>query len=253
MYNYWSKIYLQHAKSKSYLKQLDLANKVIDEALDLGIRSCGNISGGKDSTCLMNLLFTKDSSFKFVTEKDEMDFPDELDYINNFISKGYNIDIIKPKISLWDSVKDFNICEDIHSKGTNFSDTYFYNLLKDYQKTNKYKLIFLGLRAEESKGRAFNYKTKGHIYYNKTWQQIVVQPLATWTAKDVFAYLFSNNLPILNMYFKTKFVSSPEQIRKSWVLPSAQANAGQVQYLKYYYPDIYNKLSKFNPNIRSYT
>jgi hypothetical protein len=64
--------------------------------------------------------------------------------------------------------------------------------------------------------------------------------------------LFSEDLPILNVYFQTKFVDSPEDIRKSWILPSAQASSGQALWLKYYYPEIFQKLCLKNPQLKSY-
>lgn len=250
---YWYKVYNQHSRSKSYKNNIAKAKDVISEYLDLNVNSCINISGGKDSTCMMYLIYSLGSNVKCVTEKDAMDFPNELDYIESLRNLGFDIDIITPNINLEDVISNFDICEDIHSKDTKFSILYFYNLLKDYQSINNIKGVFLGLRAEESKGRAFNFKTKGHIYYNKAWQQMVCQPIAHLTAFDVFACLVSNDMPILDVYFKTEFVSSPNEIRKSWVLPSAQATSGQVQWLKHYYPDIFNRLSKSNPNIRTYT
>jgi 3'-phosphoadenosine 5'-phosphosulfate sulfotransferase (PAPS reductase)/FAD synthetase len=97
-----------------------------------------------------------------------------------------------------------------------------------------------------------NLVTNRHIYYNKDWKQVVCQPLADWSAKDIFAYLFSNEVPILDVYFKTKFIGSPEKIRKSWILPSHQTSQGQAVWLKYYYPEIFRLLCMVNPKLRSF-
>lgn len=250
--DYWKEIYTRHSQTDGYKRKVEKTVEILNEFFDLKIKSYGSISGGKDSTCIMDLLYKLDNNFQFVTEKDDMDFPEEIPYINSFIPKGYKIDIITPPIKLWDVINEYNFCEDIHSKGTNFSDQFFYGLLKKYQKDNEYKAVVLGLRAEESKGRLMNFKKNGHIYYNKTWHQIVCQPIAHWLAKDVFAYLFSENLPILPVYFMSKFVESPENIRKSWILPSAQTNEGQAIWLKYYYPELFQKLCKKMPKLRSY-
>lgn len=251
--DYWHELYTTHASTSAYQRKVEKASVVIKEFLSHDIKSYGSISGGKDSTAMMHLINQIDPSISFVSEKDDMDFPNELDYMDSLRERyDLNLTIISPPVKLWDVVMDHNFMEDIHSKGTNFSDTYFYSLLRNYQEQHGFKGVFLGLRAGESKGRKFNYMTNGAIYFNKSWQQTVCQPLAEWTAQDVFAYLFSNEIPILDVYFKTKFVGTPEKIRKSWILPSAQANRGQALWLKYYYPEIFRRLAIINPQIRTY-
>lgn len=250
---YWHELYTTHASTSAYQRKVEKSSIVIKEFLSHDIKSYGSISGGKDSTAMMHLINQIDPSISFVSEKDDMDFPNELDYMDCLRERyDLNLTIISPPVKLWDVIMDHNFMEDIHSKGTNFSDTYFYSLLRNYQEQHGFNGVFLGLRAGESKGRKFNYMTNGAIYFNKSWQQTVCQPLAEWTAQDVFAYLFSNEIPILDVYFKTKFVGTPEKIRKSWILPSAQANRGQALWLKYYYPDIFRRLAIINPQIRTY-
>jgi len=250
---YWKELYMTYSSTLIHKRKVEKSRAYIEEYLMKGIKSYGSISGGKDSTAMMHLIHQIDNTVPFVSEKDDMDFPNELEYMEQ-LRELYQLDltIISPDVKLWDVVKDHNFMEDIHSKGTNFSDMYFYSLLRNYQAQHGYEGVFLGLRAEESKGRKFNYMTKGVIYYNESWQQTVCQPLAEWKAADVFAYLFSNDIPILDVYFKTKFVGTPEKIRKSWILPSAQANRGQAVWLKYYYPEIFRRLAIINPQIRNF-
>jgi 3'-phosphoadenosine 5'-phosphosulfate sulfotransferase (PAPS reductase)/FAD synthetase len=140
---YWEKIYLQHSKSDLFKRKVDKSAEVINDFFDLKIKSYGSISAGKDSTAMMHLIYLLDSDFKFVTEKDDMDFPEEIPYIKNLQQKGYNIEIISPDDNLWDEIVHHDFCEDIHSKGTDFSDKYFYGLLKKYQSENNYKGVFL--------------------------------------------------------------------------------------------------------------
>jgi 3'-phosphoadenosine 5'-phosphosulfate sulfotransferase (PAPS reductase)/FAD synthetase len=249
----WKQQYLLHSLTSDFKKNLKRGEEVVKDFLDLGLNQYCSISGGKDSTVMMHLVWSISPKNKFVSEKDDMDFPEELPYMEELrVKYNLDLDIITPPVKLWDIVMNHDITEDIHSSGTAWSDTYFYDLLRAYQEINKIKGVFLGLRAGESKGRLMNFKGKGHIYYNQTWKQVVCQPLALWTAKDVFAYLFTNDVPILPVYFKTKFVNSPEDIRKSWILPSHQASQGQAVWLQCYYPDIFNKLSITNPKLRNY-
>lgn len=250
---YWRRLYLMRSRLPVHRRQVEKAREVIREFLSLHPRACVNLSGGKDSTALAHLAWSVDLNVQMVSEKDDMDFPGEREFVEGLKSQyGFNLEIISPPVKLWDIILEHDFMEDIHSKGTDFSDKYFYGLLREYQNQNNINAVFLGLRAQESKGRAHNRAKNGHIYFNKGWDQWVCQPLADWMAADVFAYLFSNDVPILDVYFKTLFVGSPEQIRKSWVLPSARASQGQAVWLKYYYPEIFYRLCIVNPKLRSY-
>lgn len=250
---YWRELYLTHAGTNAFKKKVEKSMDIIARFLDLDVVCYGSVSGGKDSTAMMHLINEVNYGFQYVSVKDGMDFPGEVEYLRELASMfGLRIEILTPRVDLWEVVKDHDFTEDIHSKGTSFSDDYFYGVLKEYQTRKEYKGVFLGLRAAESNGRRINRAKNGTIYYNESWHQLVCQPLADWNAADVFAYLFSREIPILDVYFKTNFVKSPEEIRKSWVLPSAQSSKGQALWLKYYFPEIFRKLSIINPKMRTY-
>lgn len=252
-YNDWRDMYLLHSNSKEYKKKLEFAKNKIIECFELGIHNPTVMwSGGKDSTALMHLVNTIKHT-PAISEKDDIDFPNELDYVKSTSNLfNWEVNIISPNVKLWDIIHEFDFSEDIHSKNTVFSTIYFYDLLKNEKKRLESKCAFIGLRSQESKGRKMNLLSNRHIYYNQQWKEIICQPISEWSAKDVFAYLFSNDIPIMDVYFKTKFVNSPEDIRKSWILPSAQTSLGQAAWLKYYYHDIYQKLAEINPILRTY-
>lgn len=250
---YWRDLYLLHSESKTYKKRLSESIDFVNRFLDLGVKSYVGWSCGKDSTVLAHLVNYLYPNYPIVSEKDDLDFPDEIEYLQSVSNKfGFNSCVISPDVKLWDILVNHDFNEDIHSKGTSFSDDYFYGLLRKHQSEHEYKGVFLGLRASESKGRLINAKVNRYIYYNQEWRQIVCQPLMNWSAQDVFAYLFANDVPILSVYFKTAFHDSPEQIRKSWILPSHQASLGQAQWIKHYYPEIFLRLSMIDPKIRAY-
>lgn len=251
--SYWRNIYLMRAQNPQFKKRVEKSISIIKEFLGMGKKVYCSISGGKDSTAMAHLVWKLAPGMKFVSEKDDMDFPGEREYLESLAREyQWNMDILTPSVKLWDIVMGYDVTEDIHSKGTSFSDEYFYDLLREYQTKNKMEGVFLGLRAQESKGRLWNFKKRGEIYWNESWQTWICQPLALWSAVDVFAYLFSNNIPIMDVYFKTRFIGSPERIRKSWILPSAQSSQGQALWLKYYFPEIFDRLAILQPKLRGY-
>lgn len=242
-----------NSQSKLYKNLLMKTEDIIKRFLDLDVKTTVNLSGGKDSVVMSHFVAKIKPDIKIVSEKDDMDFPEELDYIQS-LQKRYkwNMDILQPEVKLWDIITNHDITQDLHSKNTEFSGEYFYKLLKEYQKANNVKGVFLGLRNQESKGRFMNFKVKSQIYYNKDWSTLICTPLSLWSAKDIFTYLFANDIPVMSVYFKTQFIGHPEKIRKSWILPSSQTNEGQALWLKYYYPDIFNKLSQIKPELRAF-
>lgn len=253
-FEYWKDLYLCHSETATYRRKLQRSADLIGEFMaKYKSNAYVSISAGKDSTAMAHLTWSICPSVKMVSQKDDLDYPNEIEYLGN-LKKIYNFDltIITPDVNLWDVIGNFDFLNDVHSRGTEFSETYFYNLIRKFQNDNNLTAVLLGLRAEESKQRQWNFKKNGHIYYNKTWDQWVCQPLALWSGFDVMAYMFSNEIPILDIYFKTKFVKYPHDIRKSWILPSHQASQGQITWLKYYYPDEYNKLQLNNSKMRSY-
>jgi len=68
-----------------------------------------------------------------------------------------------------------------------------------------YPVAFVGLRAEESKPRFITLKKYGliHQYTSGKYKgQYRIAPLAWWTWQDIWAYIFSNDLPYLDLYDK---------------------------------------------------
>lgn len=245
--------YQIYAKLSIHKKQIIKAMQVIKKALKMDINWYATCSGGKDSTVLSHLVCKMAPGIEVWSEKDCFDFPGERSYLEGLAGKyKWNINIVSPPDEeLTSKLGEIDFCEDIHSRGTDFSDTFFYKLIELQEM--EFDGVFLGLRCEESQGRRWNFRKRGHIYQrkNKKW---TCNPLSTWKAEDIFAYLVSNEIPILPVYFNTFLVGGdPGKIRKSWYLPSARASAGHCVWLKYYYPELYQKLLEINPGISSYT
>lgn len=60
--------------------------------------------------------------------------------------------------------------------------------------------FFVGIRAEESKGRRISLKKHGQFYKLKKNGRIKICPLAWWKNNDVWAYAMANGLPLLDKY-----------------------------------------------------
>lgn len=239
------------ARMPTYKRRVERAKAVIKEALDMGINWYVACSAGKDSTVLAHMVSLLSPGIEVWSEKDCFDFPEEKEYIQALAAKySWNLNIVTPQANLYEAIKKIDVCEDLHSRGTEFSDNFFYRLIAEQEK--RFNGVFLGLRAEESNGRARNFRVRGHTYQRKNTKW-TCNPLSTWKADDIFAYLVSHEIPILPVYFCTKFVDGdPGKIRKSWFLPSARAAEGHCVWLKYYYPELFQKLASIAPETTQY-
>ncbi len=243
-----------HSQLPIFQKRLIEAKNIVAEFLARNIKSYASISGGKDSVAMAHLIWTIEPQMKFMSLLDDSDFPGLHEYVNG-IRQRYNLDldIVIPGEKLWEIFGKYDFTDDVHSPHSQYAKKYFFELIKKYKTENGYEGVFLGLRAQESRNRCRNFIRRGEIYFNRSWHQWICQPLARWEARDVLAYLFKNEISIFDIYFKTKFCKSPENIRMDCILPSMFCREGKASWLRYYYPDVHTRLVAVLPKLRSTT
>jgi phosphoadenosine phosphosulfate reductase len=111
--------------------------------------------------------------------------------------------------------------------------------------------VFMGLRRQESRARKIFLGKCGEMHltkYDGLWH---INPLADWQAEDVWAYITSQGLPYNAVYDKTKFQG------RDWLRTTPWAGGhgkeeGRFQFLKYYYPEIWNEFRRRFPNVSAY-
>jgi len=245
--------YLVWSKISTHKKRVILAKKIISEALALTDSWYVAFSGGKDSVAMAHLVNCLYPGIAMWSHKDDSDFPGEQEYIKMVSQKfGWKEKIVTSPVPVLDFIKQNNIdvCDDVHSRTSELADALFYKQVKEQERC--FNGVFLGLRAEESPARRKNYYSRGALYSRKDGKRVCT-PLATWKGEDVFAYLVSNDIPIFEVYFKTKFVDGdPTKIRLDSYIPSSFSRKGNCVWLKYYYPELFYKLAQIAPEVLQY-
>lgn len=125
------------------------------------------------------------------------------------------------------------------------------NFVKEFEETHSFNGVIMGLRKDESVTRRFNSK-RGAIYQRKDgfW---TCNPILDWNTRDVFAYLFSNNLPIHPHYLLDGPFDTEERRVGSYVSSRNRgAEYGRFVQLRYFYPELYNDLIKRFPELKQY-
>jgi len=247
----------RRTKTVSYARNVDKARRLIDTMATLCSLPAIMWSGGKDSTAMVRLSASVGIDASVISEKDDLDYPGELEYINETADKiGVRCVVITPESSPMEWVRshssEMDCSDDIHSRSARLSKEFFYGIVESETKGNDG--IMLGLRAEESRARQVNRATHGPIYRRRDGK-IVCCPLSDWEGIDVFAYLFSNGIEPLHVYKCISFMhrGEPWRIRKSWWLPGSNSRHGEISWLRHYYPSLYRRMLEWFPSAQSYT
>lgn len=100
---------------------------------------------------------------------------------------------------------------------------------------------FVGMRQEESKARRMTIAKRGKDYTKANGDKMCL-PLAHWTGKDIWAYIFSHNLPYLTAYDNAN--TNRERVRSEFVFSGQSADAlkrhGVWQDWQKCYPNEFN-------------
>lgn len=182
---------------EGYRKRVEMARQVIADALARSRRPYVAFSGGKDSTCVLHLVlqqapgitvFHWDYGWYFIPRWLEQEFVDNARAIGatNLIVRATRSP--KPYFGLSEM---FGVINELFVK-------------------QGYDLAFVGLRAEES------LKRKRRIARQQSLTAIrECWPIAEWTWKDVWGYIFSHNLPYASVYGRYAPLVGLENVRLS--------------------------------------
>lgn len=233
-------------------KAMGLVCRCLEKAPDTAVMW----SGGKDSTAMVHLVKSAGANCTVYSEKDDLDFPGELEYVQT-LAKQHFLDLhiltppVSPKQWLQAHAAELRAGDDLHSRAAELSKTCFYSVVE--KASQGHSAIMLGLRQEESKSRWMNRVTHGTFYQKRTGQWVCT-PLADWHGIDVYAYLVSREVPLLDVYRCVAFMhrDDPSRVRKSWWLPGANTRFGGVTWLRYYWPSLYRQLLEWLPDARLY-
>lgn len=143
-----------------------------------------------------------------------------------------------------------SLIEDLHSRTADLSARWFYGLLDEHRAQEGYGGVLLGLRAQESHGRRMNRATRGHVYQRSDGLH-VGQPLADWSALDVHAYLWREQVPLLPVYLCVDPGVDALALRKSWwVCGGGPARmGGHYTWLRRWWPQCWRLAVEIDPEV----
>ncbi len=251
-WNAWMRTVSYHAKTIEHQRVVDNAYRIAERALSTSSTHVVSWSGGKDSTVLTHLLHHIHPTISIVSEKDDADFPGELNYILWF-QREWNLalTVVQPNESAVEWLRArrdrFDGLTELHARSSEFARTFFYEVIE--KATQPFGCVFMGMRAEESGVRRDHFDRRGAVYQVKSGQWRA-NPLMNWRGIDVYAYAHKHGIELLHVYHCIGFIHAqrPWEVRKSWWLPGRYAAHSQAGWLRRYYPSLYDRWRELFPD-----
>lgn len=247
--------YRLHSKLPAFKKRLAKTEDVIQRALSMIKNPYAAISFGKDSMVLMHLLIQHNPDMPMVWSDRgaEAELPATYPFIEQVRKKyNLNLNIIKPEMSMFDIYRRYGLPEvndDIQK--TIVTKINLILPFAKYVQENNIDGYFQGLRADESKGRHKMATKYGQLFERKKDGLIVCNPLLWWTGRDIWAYIIVNDIPYHPEYDNCRY-KSREDVRISNWSGLYMSRKGRMAELKYYHPELYQKLVQEFPEVRRF-
>lgn len=199
-----------------------------------------------------------------IAHKDSCDFPGSEEYVMRYAAEwGLRLTIVRPPIdpAQWFSERSGLISglADIHSRKSELARATWWDFVDKHNAA--FGLRFVGMRAQESRGRRTNRKYRGHLYPIKQSRSLprgqwCSTPIVDWQHNDVYAYCVSRGIDLHPLYQCVAFAhrDAPWWLRDEWWVPDERTGAtGSVAWLRRYWPSLYQRLCLWMPAASSMT
>lgn len=243
-----------NSRLTAYRRKKDEAMKVCTEQLAAHKAPYVALSGGKDSVAMAFLVDAAARSagcdFTLWSHISDASFPGTEETCREVAERlGRHIDIYTSPFSAYDALDS--------KKRAAFGKTgVFFGSLREYAKDKD--LAFVGVRARESKRRTKAAKAHGMVFHSSIGDVTVVNPLQWFTVYDVASLLYETDAPIHPIYKKFSIDDGigsggePRFIRLSYITSRDLLDKGTAVFLKTNYPDKFNLLLRYFPEIGNY-
>lgn len=244
--------YRLHARLSGHRRLVERALGLIEEALNTDRSWYVSWSGGKDSNALLHLVRRLKPDVPIMHFDTELDYPDCRETATCWIDEwgiGDQTTVLRPEVSLWEIIDRHGGPEmQVNRASSELDKKGFFEPVARYAEERGYTGVFMGLRAEESRGRCMNRKMRGPMYAT-TRGMMHCNPLSDWRTADVWAYTVANDIPWLPVYDKVRGHPNPERIREGWYpVGGFQVSQGGLVWLRANYPELYQELKRRYPH-----
>ena len=238
-----------HAKTVEFITKVSEAHEIIREALQHMKQPYLSFSGGKDSTVMLHMLLKHKPDIPVIYWDADASYPDTEHFIEEVV-RDWSLNFIRRKTeSMYSVFRKYGVNHQQIENKTMIATVYkpIKKLIEDYG----FDGVFVGLRAQESKGRRKLIKSRGQLFYNKSQKVMECLPAAQFAVEDIWAYITFFMLPYNNIYNRTSMIPRNE-IRVSYWCGESCRERGRWVWLKKEYPELYNKFASEFPEVREF-
>lgn len=203
------------------------------------------MSGGKDSVAMLGVVNEAATEmgrdFEIWAHVSDASFPGTVETVINCAEiTGRKLVLDESPVSAYDVIGQ--------QSRQQFGKTgYFFDAIRTMTETHD--LVFVGVRAAESKRRAKAHRVHGHLFETAVPARIwKCHPIAEWGIDEVAAALHDYELPIHPIY--RKHPCDTHSIRLGYITSLDLVERGTLMFLRKNYPAEYGKLIEAMPKLR---
>jgi phosphoadenosine phosphosulfate reductase len=252
-----------HASLPAFKRKIDKAKAIIDEALAVMPHPYIALSGGLDSSIVLDLLYAQGIRLDVLWGDDGFDFPETLQFLaateERYGFRMQRIRCMQPWRDWCHEMDRPDLAHDPEALSAWGNPQHWdgtWQSLKDAPSRGSYSGVFLGLLASESRGRTYALKGGYQPLYQVASEQGMwhCSPLATFDKRDCWAYVTSKGIPYNPVYDRLAELGVPLERRRVAPLTCFRTmQYGSVVALKQGWPELYNRLCMTFPRVRSFS
>lgn len=237
-----------HARLPEYRYRIRQAQALVKKALEQMHVPYIGWSSGKDSQVTSHLVWSVDPTVPGVYFDADCAFPESTEFLK-YSSQQHAI----IKWTCEPLLDTFARCGGPTTPGIGRAtmESTVYAPIRSLLEEHHFDGVFLGLRAEESEGRAKNRQVRGSIYRYKRDDILACTPVAHLTYRDIWAYIVEHGLTY-NRIYDLMWDLPEEDQRVSYWAGETKVMAGRWVWLRKNHPELFNRFAERFPEVRSF-
>jgi 3'-phosphoadenosine 5'-phosphosulfate sulfotransferase (PAPS reductase)/FAD synthetase len=227
-----------HAKTRGFAAKVETAERIVDGWLSQCSNPTVAFSAGKDSTVCLHLVRARVPDAPALYADDEW----QLSETDALLGNTPNLVRIVRRLR---HCEWFTAWEDVTGPEGGSKNR--------WARDHGYDGMAIGLRSDESARRRMQIRARGTAFWNESAALWWVYPVAWWTALDVWAYIYSREVPFNRAYDVLERIGVPMERQRIGPFASDRAlGGGAVAILKRGWPDQFNRFAARYPQARAY-
>jgi 3'-phosphoadenosine 5'-phosphosulfate sulfotransferase (PAPS reductase)/FAD synthetase len=240
-----------HARTAAYRSAVARTERILDDAFQRVPSWYVSLSGGKDSTVVLSLCRQRQPGLPAVAFVQRWMLPETVTYLQT-IPNRYPV---ASRDTGDREYRDGRWRDEAEARSVWADVTWlpWHDAAADHRYGRDEAGAFLGLRADESRGRRMNARTRGANYYNETSSQHICTPIVHWSVRDVWAYLVTNEVPYNAAYDVLAALGVPlDRQRVAEFAVERVIQYGTLATLKRGWPQVWNAFVEEHPEVSAY-